>query len=95
MGRAVVFSDDRVFGVRFEGRVVVSYPRRIWEPTREERGVRLWSSRERTPMEVFELTSNLQTVAHKINDIHGFSVGAPSRAERPGSARDLERRQLA
>jgi hypothetical protein len=77
MGRAVVFSDDRVFGVRFEGRVVVSYPRRFWEPTREEGGVRLWSSRERTPMEVVELTSNLQAVAQKINDTRGFSVGVP------------------
>jgi hypothetical protein len=92
MGRAVVFSNDHVVGVRFEGRVVVSYPQRFWEPTGVEDGVRLWSSRERTPVELFEVTSKLNTVARKINDTHGYSTPVPSRVERPGNprARDVE-----
>lgn len=87
MGRAVVFSSDHVVGVRFEGRVVVSYPQRIWEPTRVEGGVRFWSSRERTSVELFEVTSKLNTVARKINDTHGYSTPVPSRVERPGNVR--------
>ena len=87
MERAVVFTDDHVVGVRFQGRVVVSYPRRIWEPTREEGGVRFWSSRERTPVELFEVTSNLHTKARRINDTHGFSRPVPARVERPGNLR--------
>jgi hypothetical protein len=93
MERAVVFSDDHVVGVRFQGRIVVSYPWRFWEPTRVENGVRFWSSRERTPVELFKVTSKLNTVARKINDTHGFSKLLPSRVERPGNlrGRDLER----
>lgn len=67
MGRAVVFSDENVLGIKVRGKVVVSYPRRIWEPTRVEDGVRYWSSRERTPVELFELTSQLHTKVVKIN----------------------------
>jgi hypothetical protein len=87
MERAVVFSDDHVVGVRFQGRVVVSYPRRTWEPTRVEKGVRFWSSRERIPVELFEVTSKLNTVARKINDTNGFSKPPSSRVERPGHIR--------
>jgi hypothetical protein len=67
MGRAVVFSDENVLGIRVRGEVVVSYPRKIWEPTRVEDGTRYWSSRERTSLELFELTSQLHTKAEKIN----------------------------
>jgi hypothetical protein len=68
MERAVVFSDERTLGVLFRGQIIVSYPRKIWEPTREEDGVRYWSSRERTPVELFELTTQLHTKARKIQD---------------------------
>jgi hypothetical protein len=68
MNRPIVFSDDHVLGVRVRDQVVVSYPRRIWEPTRVEDGVRYWSSRERTPVELFELTTQLHTKARKIQD---------------------------
>ena len=88
MERAVVFTNDHVLGVRFQGRVVVSYPQRIWEPTRDEDGVRYWSSRERTPVEVFKVTSNLNSVARKINDSHGSSKSLSSRVERPGRLRE-------
>ena len=88
MERAVVFSDDHVVGVRFQGRVVVSYPRRVWEPTRVESGVRFWSSRERTPAELFKVTSKLNTVARKINDTNGFSKPLSSWVERPGHIRE-------
>jgi len=92
MERAVVFADDHVVGVRYQGRVVVSCPRRIWEPTRVEDGVRFWSSRERSPIELFEVTSKLNKVAQKINNAHGSSRLLPSRVQRPGNlrGRDLE-----
>ena len=92
MERAVVFSDDHVVGVRFQGRVVVSYPRRVWQPTRIENGVRFWSSRERTPVELFVVTSQLNTVARTINDTLEFSRSLTSRVERSGKlrGRDLE-----
>ena len=68
MNRPMVFSDDHVLGIRVRDQVVVSYPRKIWEPTRIEDGVRYWSSRERTPVELFELTTQLHTKARKIQD---------------------------
>lgn len=68
MNRPIVFSDDHVLGIRVRDQVVVSYPRKIWEPTRIEDGVRYWSSRERTPVELFELTTQLHTKARKIED---------------------------
>lgn len=66
MERTVVFSDDHVLGIRVGDQVVISYPRKIWEPTRIEDGVRFWSSRERTPVELFELTTQLHTKVLKI-----------------------------
>jgi hypothetical protein len=85
MGRAVVFVDDHVVGIRVHGQVVVSYPRRVWEPTRVEDGVRYWSSRERTPVELFELTSQLHTKAQRINE-HTSRAHLRRRevSERPG-----------
>lgn len=84
MNRPVVFSDDHVLGIRVRDQVVVSYPRRIWEPTRVEDGVRYWSSRERTPVELFELTTRLHTKARKIKDTLGGSQlrrrGVPERS---------------
>lgn len=85
MTQAVVFSDDHALGIRVRGQVVVSYPRRVWEPTRVEDGVRYWSSRERTSVELFELTSQLHTRAEKINRA-GKSPPGPS----TGSSRRQE-----
>jgi hypothetical protein len=68
MDRPIVFSDDHVLGIRVRDQVVVSCPRKIWEPTRIEDGVRYWSSRERTPVELFELMTQLHTRARKIQD---------------------------
>lgn len=85
MERTVVFSDDHVLGIRVRDEVVVSYPRKIWEPTRVEGGVRYWSSRERTPVELFELTTQLHTRARKINNTNGKSrVRRKEVSEKPG-----------
>jgi hypothetical protein len=85
MERTVVFSDDRVLGIRVGSQVVVSYPRRIWEPTRVEDGVRYWSSRERTPVELFELTTQLHTRARKINEtIRKSWIRRREVSEKPG-----------
>ena len=83
MERTVVFSDDYVLGIRVRGQVVVSYPRRVWEPTRIEDGVRYWSSRERTRVELFELTSQLHTRAEKINRAGKSPPGPSTGSSRP------------
>jgi hypothetical protein len=82
MERAVVFSDERTLGVLFRGQIVVSYPRKIWEPTREEDGVRYWSSRERTSVELFELTYFLHSKVKRINDRHRPAPRGSGRAIR-------------
>jgi hypothetical protein len=85
MNRALVLSDDHVLGIRVRGQVVVSYPRRVWEPTRIQDGVRFWSSRERTKGELFELTSHLHTTARKINEtIEQPHVRRREVSEKPG-----------
>jgi hypothetical protein len=51
-GKAVVLVSDERIEMFLKGRLLVSYPRRLWEVSKEEGNQTLWFSRERTRNEL-------------------------------------------
>ena len=87
MNNTTICFDDQVIGIKIKGKLVLSYPRRVWEPSREINGTRYWSSRERTEEEKKLLRSLLKMKADEMNGrTSGRIVGKKSSPQigRPG-----------
>ena len=64
-GKAVVLVSDERIEMFLKGRLLVSYPRRLWEVSKEEGNQTLWFSRERTRNELDLLFLTLSQMIRK------------------------------